>query len=122
MAFHQVVVDAYAAQHPATDGPQQVQSVGLHLMTLCLFMEGGVDPKLGTALHRKMLGRRAFRWLRRSGPGALTLLRLPAGAEVACPPTGNPERGFVDEPAVGRQSAAGPGSFDELSREPPHPP
>ena len=81
MAFHQVVVDAYAAQHPG-DGslPQQVQSVGLHLMTLCLFLEHGADPALGTQLHRRMIGRPQFRRLERSGPGELTVADLPEDA------------------------------------------
>ena len=78
MAVHQLVVDAYAAQHPG-DGsvPQQVRSVGLHLMTLCLFLERGVDPARGTALHREMVGRPAFHRLVRSGPGALTWQHVP---------------------------------------------
>jgi hypothetical protein len=29
---------------------EQVQSVGVHLMTLCLFLERGVDPSLGSDL------------------------------------------------------------------------
>ena len=77
MAFHQVVVDAYAAQHPGEDGPRQVQSVGLHLMTLCLFLEEGVDPALGPALHRRMVRRPQFHRLERSGPGRLTVLHMP---------------------------------------------
>jgi hypothetical protein len=79
MTFHQVVVDTYAAQHPGSGAlPQQVQSVGLHLMTLCLFLECATDPALGTALHRKMMARRpAFRPLERSGPGELTWTHVP---------------------------------------------
>jgi hypothetical protein len=80
MAFHQVVVDAYAAQHPGTgDDRRQVQSVGLHLMTLCLFLEHDVDPKLGPELHRRMIRRPAFHRLERSGPGDLTLAHVPTG-------------------------------------------
>lgn len=73
MQFHQLVVDSYAAQHPGDgDLPQQVQSVGLHLMTLCLFLEEETDPALGTALHRRMVRKPSFRRLERSGPGELT--------------------------------------------------
>ena len=79
MRFHQLVVDAYAAQHPGSGTvPQQVRSVGLHLMTLCLFLEGGTDPALGSDLHRRMVGRPTFRRLERSGPGALTWQHVPA--------------------------------------------
>jgi hypothetical protein len=77
MAFHQVIVDAYAAQHPGGDARRQVQSVGLHLMTLCLVLEHGADPRAGTRLHRLMIGRPAFHRLSRSGPGSLTLLHVP---------------------------------------------
>lgn len=83
MRVHQLVVDAYAAQHPG-DGalPQQVQSVGLHLMTLCLFLEAGTDPALGTALHRKMVRRPTFTRLERSGVGELTWRHLPQGGST----------------------------------------
>ena len=40
--------------------------MGLHLMTLCLFLERDVDPALGTTLHRKMIRRPAFHRLRRA--------------------------------------------------------
>ena len=83
MTFHQVVVDAYAAQHPGSGAlPQQVQSVGLHLMTLCLLLENATDPALGPALHRRMVRRPAFRRLERSGPGALTWTHVPAAGTV----------------------------------------
>jgi hypothetical protein len=84
MAFHQVVVDAYAAQHPGSGtAPQQVRSVGLHLMTLCLFLDNGVDPALGATLHRKMVRKPAFRRLERSGSGALTWKHVPPEAPPA---------------------------------------
>ena len=77
MAFHQVIVDAYAAQHPGVGEARQVQSVGLHLMTLCLFLEHGADPADGARLHRMMIRRPAFHRLRRCGPGTLTALHVP---------------------------------------------
>lgn len=83
MQFHQVVVDAYAAQHPGEDGPQQIQSVGLHLMTLCLFLEHDADPALGTKLHQKMIGRPVFTRLHRADPGALTVVHVPATGPAA---------------------------------------
>jgi hypothetical protein len=62
MAFHQLVVDAYAVQHPGrSDDRRAVQSVGIHLMTLQLFLEEGVDPALGSSLHRRMVERPLFR-------------------------------------------------------------
>jgi len=43
MAFHQLIVDAYAVQHPGGGDRRAVQSVGIHLMTLAMFIEDGVD-------------------------------------------------------------------------------
>ena len=82
MAFHQVLVDSYAAQHPGDGGRRAVQSVGLHLMTLCLFLEHGVDAALGTALHRRMIRRPAFRRLTRIEPGRLTVLHVPVSGSA----------------------------------------
>jgi hypothetical protein len=60
---HQLLVDSYAVQHPGVETRQAVQSVCLHLMTLCLFIERGADPADGPLLHKQMLERPAFRWL-----------------------------------------------------------
>ncbi len=77
MRFHQLVVDAYAAQHPGEGRREQAQSLGLHLMTLCLFLECGVDPALGTELHQRMIRRPTFHPLRPSGTSRLTVLHMP---------------------------------------------
>ena len=77
MLFHQVVVDAYAAQHPGEGQREQVQSVGMHLMTLCLFLEHGVDPSLGSGLHRRMIRRPAFHPIRPAGISPVTVLHVP---------------------------------------------
>lgn len=75
--FHQVVVDAYAAQHPGEGQREQVQSVGIHLMTLCLFLEHGTDPALGSALHRRMIRRPEFHRIAPSGTSPLTVVDVP---------------------------------------------
>ena len=63
-AVHQMVVDAYAAQHAGGLSRREVQSVALCLMTLCLFVEDGVDPAQGPALHKRMVAHRPdFAWL-----------------------------------------------------------
>jgi hypothetical protein len=82
MTFHQVIVDAYAAQHPGSGDRRQVQSVGLHLMTLCLFLEHDVDPALGPTLHRRMIDRAVFTPLLRTGPGELTAAHVPTDGPV----------------------------------------
>jgi hypothetical protein len=37
--------------------------VALHLTTLCLFVEEGVDPRRGSELHQRMVRRLPVRWL-----------------------------------------------------------
>jgi uncharacterized protein DUF5946 len=85
MEFHQVVVDAYAVQHPGDDDPRAVQSVAIHLMTLALFLDRGVDPALGTQLHKQMVSRPTFHRLERPGAGpesTLTFQHVPLDGNV----------------------------------------
>jgi Family of unknown function (DUF5946) len=63
MRFHQLVVDSYAVQHPADNDPRAIRSVGIHLMTLCLFVERGVDSARGTQLHKRVVERPVFTYL-----------------------------------------------------------
>ena len=82
MAFHQLVVDSYAAQHPDGDDHRAVQSVGIHLMTMCLFVERGANPALGTSLHRRMVNRPAFHRLDPpASRGEITLLDVPVDGD-----------------------------------------
>jgi Family of unknown function (DUF5946) len=84
MAFHQLVVDAYAVQHPDGQDPRAIQSVGIHLMTLCLFLEHGIDPSLGAQLHRRMADRPVFHYLRPPlSRGRLTMLDVPLDGDPA---------------------------------------
>lgn len=84
MAFHQLVVDAYAVQHPGGSLPQQVQSVGIHLMTLALVFEDGANPKFGPEMHRAMVMRPAFHLLTRpDSAGDLTFDHVPLGGPVS---------------------------------------
>lgn len=48
-AVHRLTVDAYAVQHPGGHSRQAVQSVGVHLVRLCLFLEQGLGPKEANA-------------------------------------------------------------------------
>lgn len=78
MAFHQLIVDAYAVQHPDGDDPRAIRSVAIHLMTLCLFLEHAVDPALGTSLHRRMVTRPVFSYLHSpSSRGSRTVCDVP---------------------------------------------
>lgn len=42
---HRLTVDAYAVQHPGSTDRQSIQSVGVHLIRLCLFLEHGLTPE-----------------------------------------------------------------------------
>ncbi len=50
-------VDTYAVQHPGEPGRRENQSVAVHLMSLCLQLEGGVPPHVAT----RTIGRFAHR-------------------------------------------------------------
>ncbi len=83
MQFHQLVVDSYAVQHPGGDDPRAVRSVGIHLMTLCLFLEHGSDPALGTGRHKRMVERPVFHRLIPPGQrGRLSCLDVPVRGPV----------------------------------------
>lgn len=60
---HQMVVDTYNAQHPGGREHRAIQAVAVCLMTLCLFLEDGVDPAEGPQLHKAMADRPMFTWL-----------------------------------------------------------
>ena len=81
---HQMVVDAYAAQHAGGTSRREVQSIALCLMTLCLFVEEGVDPSQGPALHQRMAANRpAFVWLSPPVPaGWLTVADIVKAPDV----------------------------------------
>jgi len=81
--LRQLPVDAYAVQHPAAHGRIANQSLALHLMTLGLFVEHGVDPARGPELHKQMVASQpSFPSLdppaRR---GSITLADVPLDAE-----------------------------------------
>lgn len=63
-AVHQDVVDAYMAQHPGTPAPQAIQSVNVHLVSLCLALEHGYDPPQRiAALQAATAWKREYAWL-----------------------------------------------------------
>jgi len=81
--LRQLPVDVYAVQHPAAHGRIADQSLALHLRTLGLFVEHGVDPARGPQLHKQMVaGQPSFPALdppaRR---GRLTLADVPLDGE-----------------------------------------
>jgi hypothetical protein len=83
LSFRQLIVDAYAAQHPGQGQREQVQSVGIHLMTLCMFLEHGVEPSLGSDLHQRMIRRPAFHRLTPCDVSDVNVLHVPLGSSAA---------------------------------------
>jgi hypothetical protein len=83
-AKSQMMVDAYAAQHPGVEGPQATQSVAVHLMSLCAQLERGLKPEHATRRMQAYLvdargQRRTFTWLTPPPlPGAVTILDIAA--------------------------------------------
>lgn len=72
--LHQVTVDIYAVQHPGVPERRAIQSVALHLITLCLFLEDGIDPAAGPMLHKRLAGRPSYHWLEPPVPnGTITV-------------------------------------------------
>ena len=61
--LHQLTVDAYVVQHPGEPERRTVQSLALHLITLCLVLERRADPAAGPTVHRRLAGRATFHWL-----------------------------------------------------------
>jgi hypothetical protein len=60
----QDAVDAYAVQHPGTPGRREAQSVHVHLASLHLGLERGLDASARRAAMQVLLrGRPAFTWL-----------------------------------------------------------
>ena len=62
---HRLTVDAYAVQHPGSTDRQSLQSVGLHLVRLCLFLEHGLqEARANEAMLEASKNKRDFVWLK----------------------------------------------------------
>lgn len=63
-AMHRLTVDSYAVQHPGQRSPQTIQSVAIHLLSLCLVLERGADPDYTTRAMQAMVRQKdRFVWL-----------------------------------------------------------
>ena len=61
---HRLTVDAYAVQHPGTPSPQSIQSIGVHLLRLCLILECGfTDAAAAKAMPILSRQKASFHWL-----------------------------------------------------------
>jgi hypothetical protein len=73
--LRRLVTDAFMVQHPGVPERRAVQSVGVHLVSLCLVLEHGVPPDRLSSIVQRMLARPpAWRWLSPPAPnGTLTI-------------------------------------------------
>ncbi len=61
---HRHTVDVYAAQHPGTDGRRERQSVALHLVAICHWLEHGLGTAELNPLTQQLANEdRAWPWL-----------------------------------------------------------
>ena len=82
---HRLTVDAFAVQHPGQPSPQSIQSVCLHLVSLQLVLERGVDQSTATSLLPQLAARKdMFHWLEppgRMGPTTVNDVLAAASAK-----------------------------------------
>lgn len=72
---HRHTVDAYAAQHPGSDGRRQRQSVALHLIALCHWLEHGLSAEqLNPMTQRLASADRTWPWLAPPAAYGMTVL------------------------------------------------
>jgi Family of unknown function (DUF5946) len=63
-AVHRLTVDAYAVQHPGVPGRQSIQSVGVHLVRLCLLLEQGLPAeRANQAMLQAVRHKSQYHWL-----------------------------------------------------------
>jgi len=72
---HRLTVDSYAAQHPGQKSRQTIQSIGVHLTRLYLFLEKGlIEKHANDAMLRASKQKHTFTWLTPPASlGALTI-------------------------------------------------
>ena len=84
---HRHSVDAYAAQHPGTDGRRERQSVAVHLIAIAHWLQDGiVPPELNRITQGLASERRDWPWLEPPDPAhyrmtVLDVLKAPSGEE-----------------------------------------
>ena len=81
---HQLLVDAYAAQHPGDASRRAIESLAVHLISLCLQLEQGATPTRAREAIIAALAI-AYRFVRLDPPvwnGVLTVADVAAGADV----------------------------------------
>jgi len=59
---HRLTVDSYAVQHPGVESKQSIQSVAVHLVSLCLVLENNISQSYATESLKKLTSYQ-FHWL-----------------------------------------------------------
>jgi len=78
---HRLTVDSYAVQHPGRPSRQSIQSVGVHLVRLCLFIEHELAPEEANSAMLAAARRKSeYFWL--EPPASLGVLTV-ADDEIA---------------------------------------
>jgi hypothetical protein len=82
--WHRLTVDAYAVQHPGVLERRSIQSVGVHLISLCLVLERGTDGEAAMALLARTRARRPdLQWLDPPVPnGTVTVVDVLEAADA----------------------------------------
>lgn len=80
---HRLTVGTYAVQHPGKPDRQAIKSVNVHLISLFLILERGLDGAEATFAIRKILQQRLdLTWLEPPVPnGTVTVLDIAAAAD-----------------------------------------
>jgi Family of unknown function (DUF5946) len=82
--LHRLAVDSYAVQHPGRPGPQAIQSVCVHLISLCLVLERGLAVGYATrVMGEATRTKERFLWL--TPPKSLGAVTVSDVADVATP-------------------------------------
>jgi hypothetical protein len=81
---HRLSVDAYAVQHPGDDSRQAIQSVGVHLVRLCFFLERGLVPEqANNAMLKAAQHKDHHTWLERPASlGSVTVKDVLAAQDI----------------------------------------
>lgn len=76
-----VSVDTYAVQHPGVEERRSIQSVAVHLISLCALLERDASPSAAPNLIRRALAKpRGWRWLPIGQPiGTITVAHVVEG-------------------------------------------
>ena len=78
---HRLTMDAYAVQHPGVPERRSIQSVAVHLMSLCLVIERGLPPERATPVLGRLPKKELdLRWLEPPRPNGRLTLRGPLEA------------------------------------------